>query len=75
MRVTVNVRGKLDAKAIVTLSRNGATVAKLTSGAEAYVAISPGSYDASVKSDRALITVSGIALNEGATQSIPISAN
>ncbi len=75
VRVTVNIRGKLDPKAIVTLSRDGTPVAKLTSGAEEFVAISPGRYGASVKSDRALITVSEIALNEGATQSIPISMN
>jgi hypothetical protein len=73
VRVTVNIRGKLDKTAVVTLSRNGTEVAKLTSGAEEYVTISPGKYAASVKSARAVITVSEIALNEGATQSIPIN--
>jgi hypothetical protein len=73
VRVTVNIRGKLDPTAVVALSRNGTEVAKLTSGAEEYVTISPGKYAASVKSNRAAITVSEIALNEGATQSIPIN--
>jgi hypothetical protein len=73
VRVTVNIRGKLDPTAIVTLNRKGTDVAKLTSGAEEYVAISPGKYAASVKSNRAVITVSEIALNEGATQTIPIN--
>lgn len=75
VRVTVNIRGKLDPSAVVTLSRKGTEVAKLTSGAEEFVPITPGKYNASVKSSRAAITVSEIALNEGATQTIPININ
>lgn len=75
VRVSVNLRGKLDPTAVVTLSKDGTPVAKLTSGAEEYVSISPGRYDANVKSQRAEISVSQIILNEGATHNIPLNVN
>jgi hypothetical protein len=75
VRVAVHIRGKLDAGAMVTLSKDGATVAKLKSGDKDYVAVAPGRYNASVKSQRAEITSSDITLNEGATQTVPIDVN
>jgi hypothetical protein len=75
VRVAVRIRGKLDPTAVVTLSKDGVTVAKLTSGDQAYVAITPGRYNASVKSKRAEIVSSDITLNEGATQTVPIDVN
>jgi hypothetical protein len=75
VRVAVNIRGKLDTTAVVTLSKDGSQVAKLTSGAKDYVAIAPGRYSASVRSKRAEITSSDITLNEGATQTVPIDVN
>jgi hypothetical protein len=71
-RVEVRIHGKLDSSAVVTLSKDGATVAKLKSGDKDYVSIAPGRYNASVKSQRAEITSSDITLNEGATQTIPL---
>lgn len=75
VRVSVLLQGKLDSTAVVTLSKKGTPVAKLTSGNEEYVSISPGRYEASVKSQRAEVVVSEIVINEGATQSIPINVN
>jgi len=75
VRVTVNIKGKMDPTAVVILSKNGTTVAKLTSGASDYVSISPGRYTASVKSQRAEITVNELILNEGATHNIPLNVN
>ncbi len=75
VRVTVNIRGKVDPTAVVSLKRDGAVVAKLTSGAPDYVSISPGRYEASVKSQRAEITVSDFMLNEGGTHNIPLNVN
>jgi hypothetical protein len=75
VKVTVTIRGKADPTAVVTLSRDGQAVAKLTSGAADYVSISPGRYDASVKSQRAEITVNQLILNEGATHNIPLNVN
>lgn len=75
VRVAVHIRGKLDTSAVVTLSKDGATVAKLKSGDKDYVAITPGRYNASVKSQRAEITTTDITLNEGATQTVPIDVN
>jgi hypothetical protein len=71
-RVEVRIHGKVDTTAVVTLSKDGATVAKLKSGDKDYVAMAPGRYSASVKSQRAEIHSSDITLNEGATQTIPI---
>jgi len=48
-------------------------VAKLISGASDYVSVSPGRYEAVVKSQRAEITVSDLTLNEGATHYIPLN--
>jgi hypothetical protein len=75
VRVTVNIKGKVDATAIVTLSKGGVQVAKLTSGDENYVSITPGRYQATVKSKRAEITVSELTLNEGATHNLPLNVN
>jgi hypothetical protein len=75
VRVVVQIRGKVDPSAVVTLSKDGATVAKLKSGDKDYVAIAPGRYNASVKSQRAEINSSDITLNEGATQTVPIDVN
>jgi hypothetical protein len=75
VKVAVNIRGKLDPKAVVILSKDGKQVAKLASGAPDYVAISPGRYQASVKSPRAEVNVSDLTLNEGATHNIPLNVN
>jgi hypothetical protein len=75
VRVVVNIKGKLDPTAVVTLSKDGATIAKLQSGAKDYVTMAPGRYNANVKSRRAEITSSDVTLNEGATQTIPIDVN
>lgn len=74
-RVEVRIRGKLDSTAMVTLTKDGATIAKLQSGSKDYVPIAPGRYGASVKSQRAEITSSDVTLNEGAKQTIPIEVN
>lgn len=75
VRVTVRIRGKLDTTAVVTLSKDGVDIAKLTSGDQEYVAMAPGRYNAKVRSKRAEITSSDITLNEGATQTVPIDVN
>lgn len=75
VRVEVRIKGKLDTTAVVTLSKDGATVAKLKSGDKDHVAIAPGRYNANVKSNRAEITASDVTLNEGATQTVPIDVN
>jgi len=75
VRVSVNIKGKLDPTAVVWLSKNGKVVAKLVSGAPDYVSISPGRYEAKVKSQRAEITVSDLTLNEGATHNIPLNVS
>jgi hypothetical protein len=74
-RVEVRVRGKLDTSAVVTLTKDGETIAKLQSGAKDYVPIAPGRYGASVKSQRAEITSTDVTLNEGAKQTVPINVN
>jgi hypothetical protein len=74
-RVEVRVRGKLDTSAVVTLTKDGETLAKLQSGDKDYVPIAPGRYGASVKSQRAEITSSDVTLNEGAKQTVPINVN
>ncbi len=74
-RVEVRIHGKLDTSAVVTLSKDGETVVKLKSGDKDHVAIAPGRYSVSVKSQRAEITSSDIILSEGATQTVPINVN
>lgn len=75
VRVSVNIKGKVDKTATVTLSKDGATVVKLVSGASEYVTISPGRYEASVKSQRADISVPPLVIMEGATMDIPLNVN
>jgi hypothetical protein len=75
VRVNVRIRGKLDPTSVVTLLRDGATIAKLTSGDQDYVAVAPGRYNVKVRSKRAEIVSSDITLNEGATQTIPIDVD
>jgi hypothetical protein len=74
-RVEVRIHGKLDTSAVVTLSKDGEAVVKLKSGDKDHVAIAPGRYSVSVKSQRAEITSSDIILSEGATQTVPINVN
>jgi hypothetical protein len=75
LRVTVNIRGKLDPTAQVTLTKDGAVVAKLSSGDQKYVAVAPGRYEVTVHSKRTEIKGSAITLGEGATQTVPIDVN
>ncbi|MFT3928434.1 MAG: hypothetical protein QM778_38250 [Myxococcales bacterium] len=73
VRVTVTIKGKVNPTAVVSLTKDGKVVAKLVSGAPDYVSVSPGRYEAKVKSQRAEITVSDLTLNEGATHNIPLN--
>jgi hypothetical protein len=75
VRVSVNIKGKLDKTATVTLSKDGSPVVKLASGASEYVTISPGRYEASVKSQRADVSVPPLVIMEGATMDIPLNVN
>jgi hypothetical protein len=75
VKVSVNIKGKLDPKAVVILSKDGREVAKLVSGAPDYVAISPGRYQAKVRSPRAEVSVNDLTLNEGASSNIPLNVN
>jgi hypothetical protein len=75
LRVTVNIRGKLDSSAQVTLTKDGVVVAKLSSGDQKYVAVAPGRYEVTVHSKRTEIKGSAITLGEGATQTVPINVN
>lgn len=75
VRVSVNIKGKVDKTATVTLSKDGNPVVKLESGASEYVPISPGRYEASVKSQRADVSVPALVIMEGATMDIPLNVN
>jgi len=72
--ITLNVRinGRQDNGAIMELKRQGEVVAKLKSGADP-VPISPGRYDADVKTRGATIAVQGLMFPEGGTQSMPVN--
>jgi hypothetical protein len=72
VRVAVRIRGKLDPTSVVTLLKDGNSIAKLTSGDQDYVAVAPGRYGVKVRSKRAEIVSSDITCNEGATQTVPI---
>jgi hypothetical protein len=71
IQLNVRVNGRPDNGAIVELKRQGAVVGKLKSGAEP-VPISPGRYDAEVRTRGATIPVQGLMFPEGATQSMPV---
>jgi hypothetical protein len=71
IQLNVRVNGRPDNGAIVELSRQGAVVGTLKSGAEP-VPLSPGRYDAEVKTRGATIPVRGLMFPQGATQSMPV---
>jgi hypothetical protein len=72
VRVVVRVKGAKARKAEVKLLRNGEHVATLQSGAEQYVPISPGHYQAEVKSGDLVTTLDDVMFPEGATRDVPI---
>lgn len=74
IQLNVMVNGSLDRGAIVHLSRNGQEVGTMKSGAEP-AAISPGRYEAEVKTHGASIAVKGMMFPEGATQSMPVNVS
>jgi hypothetical protein len=71
IQLNVRVNGRLDRSAQVTLKREGAEVAKVTSNA-APAAISPGRYEATVKAHGANIDVKGMLFPEGGTEKLPV---
>lgn len=75
VKFTVNVNGKPDSKATVTLLRNGAVVATIPAAAPDFVAITPARYSGKVKSRNAEIEVSEIVISEDATRNIPLNVN
>lgn len=72
IQLNVRVNGKPDNGAIVELKRQGAVVGTLKSGADP-VPISPGRYDAAVKTRGTTIPVQGLMFPQGATQSTPVN--
>ncbi len=73
VKVTVNVNGKLDNKATVTLLRHGAIVTTLTSGAPDFVSITPGRYSAKVKAKNAEIDVPDVVIPEDSARNVPLN--
>jgi hypothetical protein len=71
IQLNVRVNGRPDNGAIIELKRQGAVVGTLKSGAEP-IPISPGRYDAEVKTRGATIPVQGLMFPQGGTQSMPV---
>ena len=72
IQLNVRVNGSQDNGALVEVKRQGEVVAKLKSGADP-VPISPGRYDADVKTRGTTIAVQGLMFPQGGTQSMPVN--
>lgn len=72
IQLNVRVNGKPDNGAIVELKRQGAVVGTLKSGADP-IPISPGRYDAEVRTRGTTIPVKGLMFPQGATESMPVN--
>lgn len=75
VRVMVRVKGRKTGKAVVKLLRNGEHVATLQSGAQQYVPLSPGRYQAEVKSGGLVTTLDEVMFPEGGTRDVPIDVS
>jgi hypothetical protein len=75
VRVIVRVKGKKTGRATVKLLRNGEHVATLQSGAQQYVPLSPGRYQAEVKSGGLVTTLDEVMFPEGGTRDVPIDVS
>lgn len=72
VRVMVRVKGNPTKKAEVKLFRDGEHVATLQSGADQHVRLSPGHYQAEVRSGGMVTKLDDVMFPEGATRDVPI---
>jgi hypothetical protein len=70
-QLNVRVNGQLERNATVRVLKQGAEVAKVKSNAE-HITLSPGRYQAEVKTRGATILVEQVLFPEGATQTVPV---
>ncbi len=71
VQLNVMINGRAAGSATVHLMRQGAEIGMIKSGAD-FTPISPGRYQAEVKTAGASIKVEGLMFPEGATQTIPV---
>jgi len=73
VKFNVSVNGRADAKATVTLMRNGAVVVTIPASTPDFVSVTPGRYSAVIKSRGAEITVAEMVISEDSTRAIPLN--
>jgi hypothetical protein len=73
VKFAVSLNGKADARATVSLLRNGAVVATIPASTPDFITVTPGRYTALVKSRNAEITVPEMVISEDSTRTVPLN--